>query len=352
MASRRRILTKSVRAPRRPFPNPRPNGFGNPGKREAGKRKGAVAAGRQRCLEEMEHQYRLIRDGLRLVCNGNGGGMFLYGKPGIGKTHTVTDFLDSIRMPFEHKQGQITGSRLFKLLAEYPDGVLVLDDVSGVFKETKAVQLLLAALGSPPEGSRVRKITYGTDREERVVEYTGTVIAISNIGLNGDRDDVMAALVDRVHVRRFDPNPEQVEALIYQIAEKGRPGVAAGDAVKVADFLVGLCRELGVRLTIRMFVEKCLPAFSLWKNAGTECHWEDLVRATVAEELVPQRHAVRDVSRRDRMDADRRVVLSICREFSEPLQRLQAWSERNGGSKTTFYNHFKKLKDSGQLPGA
>lgn len=343
-------MTKSVRAPERPFPNPRPNGFGNPGKREAGKRKGAVAPGRQQCLEEIEHQYRLIRDGLRIVCSGNGRGMFLYGKPGIGKTRQVREFLRSNSVPFEHKLGHITGSRLFKILADHPDGVIVLDE--GIFKEAKAVQLLLAALGSPPEGSRVRKITYGTDREERVVEYTGTLVAISNIGLNGDRDDVMAALVDRVHVRRFDPTPEQVEALIHKIAEEDRAGVAAGDAVKVAEFLVELCRELGVRLTVRMFTEKCLPAFSLWKDKGTECHWKDLVRATVAEELVPQRHAVRDVSRRDRMDADRRVVLSICREFDEPLQRLQAWSEQNKGGQTKFYRLYKELKDSGQLPEA
>jgi hypothetical protein len=342
MSASKRTVKRGKRSSRRPFHNS--------GNRDTGN--GEIATSRQRCLQEVEHQYRLIRDQLRIVCSGDGGGMYLYGGPGIGKTHQVVSFLKDNAIPFQHKLGHITGPRLFKLLATHPDGVLVLDDVSGIFGDTKAVQLLLAALGSPPDGSHVRPITYGTDREERVVEFTGTVVAISNLGLDEHRNEVFRALNDRVHVRKFDPTPEQVEALVLKIAEKGPAGVAAGDAAKVAGFLAAECRERGVRLTIRTFVKKALPAFSLWKDRGTECHWEDLVRAIVAEELVPQRHAVRDISRRDRMDADRRVVLEICREFAEPVQRLQAWKERTGSSKTTFYNHQKKLADSGQLSRA
>jgi len=67
---------------------------------------------------------------------------------------------------------------------------------------------------------------------------------------------------------------------------------------------------------------------------------------------MPQKHDVRDMSRRDRADADRRIVLAICNEFTTAEERLQAWKERTNGSKTGFYRHYKPLKDSGMVSHA
>jgi len=279
--------------------------------------------------------------------------MYLYGPPGISKTHTVVTFLESQSVGHKYVQGYMTGSRLFDVIEENPNGIIVLDDVSGIItKNDKGVPLLLAALGSPPDGSRVRRVTYGTAKGERVVEFTGGIIAMSNLGLEEHRNEVIKALADRVHVQRFDPTPEQVEALIHKIAMEAPAGVAAEDATIVAAFLIDECRRQRTRLTIRLFIEKALPDFQLWRAEASENHWKDLVRATVAEELVPQKHEVRDMSRRDRADADRRIVLAICNEFATAEERLQSWKERTNGSKTGFYRHYKPLKDSGQLSRA
>lgn len=284
---------------------------------------------RNQHLQEIESQYCLIRDRLRSVYTGNSNGVYLFGPPGVSKSHTVVNFLEESSVSYEHVQGHISGTRLFEHLEKHSDGVLVLDDVSGIFKEPKAVQLLLAALGSPPDGSRVRRVTYGTARGERVVRFTGGIVAISNLGLDEHRNDVIRALADRVHVIKFDPTPEQVEAMIFRIAIKGLAGVAAEDAVMVAEFLAEECRKQGTRLTIRLFIDKALPDFRMWKNAGTENHWEDLVRANVTGGLTPQRHAVRDIPAQDRASADRRMTLAICKEFSDPMERVRAWKERN-----------------------
>jgi hypothetical protein len=304
----------------------------------AGRPKGDDVMNRDQCLQQVEGKYRLMRDRLRSVYTGNSNGMYLFGPPGISKTHTVVNFLKDNSIAFEHVRGYVTGSRLFDLLESNPDGVLVLDDVSGIFKEPKAVQLLLAALGSPPDGSRVRRVIYGTAHGERVVEFTGGIIAISNLGLDEHRNDVIRALADRVHVQKFDPTPEQVEALIHKIGMEAPAGVAAEDAVMVAEFLAKECREQGIRLTIRLFIEKALPDFRMWKGVGTENHWEDLVRASVAGNLATQRHAVREISRQDQTDTNRRILLAICNEFATPQDRLRAWKERTAGSKTKFHS--------------
>lgn len=292
---------------------------------------------RERCLQEIDGQYRLMRDRLRSVYTGNSNGVYLFGPPGISKTHTVVNFLRDNSVEFRHVLGHLTGSGLFEVLEENPDGVIVLDDVSNLFrKDDKGVQLLLAALGSPPDGSRVRKVTYGTARGERVVKFTGGIIAISNLGLDEHRNDVIRALADRVHVMKFDPTPEQVKAMIHKIATEAPAGVAAEDAVMVAEFLAEECRKQGTRLTIRLFIDKALPDFRMWKSAGTENHWEDLVRANVAGGHVPQRHAARDMPRSDRMGADRRMVLGICEEFATPMERVRAWKERNEAARRSF----------------
>jgi hypothetical protein len=308
---------------------------------------------RDQCLREIEGQLGFIRDRLRSVVGGHTNGMYLYGPPGISKTHTVTKFLESQSVGHKYVQGYMTGSRLFDVIEENPDGIIVLDDVSGIItKNGMGVPLLLAALGSPPNGSRVRRVTYGTARGERVVEFTGGIIAMSNLAIEEHRNDVIRALADRVHVRRFDPTREQVEALIHKIAMESPAGVPAEEAVKVAEFLAADCRKQGTRLTIRLFIEKALPDYRLWKAEGTENHWMDLVRASVSEEFVPQSHAVRDISRRDRTDADRRIVLAICNEFATAEERLNAWVERTNRSKTGFYRHYKTLKDSGMVSHA
>ncbi len=285
---------------------------------------------REQCLKEVESQFSIMRDRLRSVSSGNSNGIYVFGPPGISKTYTVVNFLKSNSIPFEHVLGHLSGSALFDVLEENPDGVIVLDDVSNIFRnDDKGVQLLLAALGSPPDGSRVRKVTYRTARGKRVVEFTGGIVAISNLGIDEHRNDVIRALADRVHVQKFDPTPEQVEALIHKIAMEGPTGVAVEDAVMVARFLVEECRKRGTRLTIRLFVDSALPDFRIWKARGTENHWEDLVRATVAKEFVPQRHAGHDMSVSNQMEADRRIVLAICKEFTDPMERVRAWKEWN-----------------------
>jgi len=302
---------------------------------------------RDQCMKEIEAQFSLIRDRLWGVCQGHTNGFYLFGPPGISKTHTVKNFLTDKSIPFEHVQGQLTGAALFDVIEENPDGVIVLDDVSGIFQDTKAVQLLLAALGSPPDGSRVRKVPYRTARGKRVVNFTGGVVAISNLALDEHRNGVIAALESRVDVQKLDPTPEQVEAMIDKIAMEGPAGVTAEDAVMVADFLVQECRKRGTRLTIRLFVDNALRDFRMWKAGGLENHWTVLVRATVAKQFVPQRHAVRDMSVSKQMEADRRVVLAICREFSDPMEKIRAWKEWNEAARRGSPSNDKNLKDSG-----
>ena len=300
-----------------------------------------------RYLKEIEEEFSLIRDRVLGVCNGFSNGFYLHGPPGISKTHTVVNFLNDKSIPHEHVQGQLTGSALFDVIEENPDGVIVLDDVSAIFGEPKAVQILLAALGSPPDGSRVRKVPYHTARGKRVVDYTGGIVAISNLALDEHRNGVIAALESRVDVQELNPTREQVEAMVFKIAMEGPAGVPVEEALMVAEFLVQECQRRGTRMTIRLFIDHALRDYRMWKAGGLENHWKVLVRATVAKAFVPQRQVVRGTPPGDQAEADRRIVLAICKAFSDPMERVRAWKEWNATPRRGSTIDHKNLKDPG-----
>lgn len=302
---------------------------------------------REQCLQDIEAQFSIIRDRLWGVCQGQSNGFYLHGPPGISKTHTVKTFLMDKSIPFEYVQGELTGSALFDVIEENPDGVIVLDDVSSIFRDKKAVQILLAALGSPPDGSRVRKVPYRTARDKRVVDFTGGVVAISNLALDEHRNGVIAALESRVDVQMLNPTPEQVEAKVFKIAMEGPAGVTAEEAVMVADFLVRECRKRGIRLTIRLFIDSALRDFRMWKAGGLENHWTVLVRATVAKQFVPKRNAVRGVSHGDQTKADRRSVPMVRSTLPTLEQRRPAWKEQIEVARRGSTANQKNLKDPG-----
>jgi hypothetical protein len=300
-----------------------------------------------RYLKELEEEFSIIRDRVWGVSNGFSNGFYLHGPPGISKTFTVVNFLVDKSIPHEHVQGQLTGSALFDVIEENPDGVIVLDDVSAIFGDPKAVQILLAALGSPPNGSRIRKVPYRTARGTRVVDFTGGIVAISNLALDEHRNSVIAAIKSRVDIQEFDPTPEQVEALVFKIAMEGPAGLAAEEAMTVAEFLVLECRRRGTRLTIRLFVDNALRDYRMWKAGGLENHWTVLVRATVAKAFVPQRQVVRGTPPGDQTAADQRRVPAIRRGFPTLEQRRRVWQEQKEAARGGSATDHKNLKDPG-----
>jgi predicted ATPase len=98
-------------------------------------------------LRELEKKLLVARDRIRLVARGETAGFYWYGPPGTGKTHLVLATLDAMGVKYHYHKGHITAQGLLELMKEHPDKVIVLDDVSAIFGDKKAVQYLLAALG-------------------------------------------------------------------------------------------------------------------------------------------------------------------------------------------------------------
>src|SRR3954464_11721428 len=172
-------------------------------------------------LEELLTQQKIIKDRVRGVVHGQSNGMYIHGRAGTSKTYMVRSTLETLAVNYSYSNGHLTPIGLFDLIAEHQDRVIVLDDVSAIFNQPIALQLLLAALGNPHNGSKARLVRYKTAKETRVVPFTGGLICISNLPLDGHHHEVLAALKDRAFVVNYEPTDEQIHALIGKLAGEG-----------------------------------------------------------------------------------------------------------------------------------
>ena len=308
-----------------------------------------IVANRVPLLAELSRRQGVVRDYVRGVPRQYATGLYLFGRPGTAKTHTVRGVLErEIGEPYCYQRGHLTPIGLFELLADHPDEVIVLDDLVTIFKSDVALQILLSALEHPAPGDRTRTriVRYRRKGEEVRVAFRGGIICVSNRELHDD--ELLGAFKSRVHTLNYDPSDAQLGALMLEIAGRGwpaaRPSVAPDECVEIAGFLIGEMLRLGCRFDLRLFVNKALPDYQQWKDDETESHWRDLVTASIEQHLVAVRHAEDRPCRDDRKKEEHAILKEILKEHPTREERVRAWSSRTGKSERAFYRRLAEMQ--------
>lgn len=299
-------------------------------------------------LETLERRLAIIRDRVRGVALGHTHGFYLYGRPGTSKTYTVKKALEAEQVAYEYHVGHLTPMGLFELLEEEHDRVILLDDVSAIFQQPIALQLLLAALGRQPDDTDERIVRYRRQGHEQTVHFTGGIICISNLELHSA--PLLEALKSRVHYLHYDPSDEQMAALMRQVASKGWPDkcprLSAVECLEVAEFLIAESRRLDVRLDMRLLVDKAFPDYLQHRSGDAEAHWKDLVATTLEGRLTELKHTpMPQRSRQERKESEHELIQGILTEFTTREERLRAWRERTSKSERAFYRRLQELAD-------
>jgi hypothetical protein len=266
-------------------------------------------------LAELKRRQGIVRDFVRSVARQYATGLYLFGRPGTAKTHTVRAVLEKeIREPYVYQRGHLTPMGLFELIAEHPDDVIVLDDLVAVLDSDVALQILLSALEHPTPGDRTRSrvVKYRRQGREERVAFRGGIVCISNRELHDD--ELLGAFKSRVHTLNYDPSDTQLGALMLGMAElgwphTGEPEISPDEARAVAHFLIGEMLRLGCRFDLRLFVNKALPDYQQWKDDETESDWRDLVTASIEEHLVAVRHPAATPATREGRKAEEHAVI-------------------------------------------
>lgn len=303
-------------------------------------------------LAELNERLALVRDRVRGVAKQGQAGFYLYGRPGTSKTYTVRTTLDDLNVPYQYQNGHITPIGLFETFEDHPDGIIVLDDVSEIFKQPTAKGILLAALGNQPNG--VREIRYKRKGVTAKVRFRGGVIAISNLELHGD--ELIAAIKSRVQTLNYNPTDDQISALMRQIAANGHKSdghtMSPKESKQVCEFLLERCKKLELHPDVRMMVDKAFKDFVLWKSGESETHWHDLIISALEDQLVTLTHPVELYvpTKQEEEAAELNTLEEIMKTIAAHEERLDAFVTATGRSKRTYQRRMKQLKAMKRLP--
>ena len=301
-------------------------------------------------IAELHGRQAILRDYVRGVARGYATGLYLFGKPGTAKSHSVRAVLDNdIRELYTIQRGHLTPLGLFDLIASHPDEVIVLDDISTIFKSDVSLQILLAALEHPTSSDGTRVLKYRRQGREERVAFKGGIIAISNRELHDT--ELLEAVKSRVHVLNYDPSDAQLGALMLDIADRGWPAGSSNpeinpDAARtVAHYLIGEMLRLECPFDLRLLCNKALPDYQQWMDGEAESNWRDLISASIEEHLVAVRHCEETpVSREARKEEDRSILQQIIRENPGRDERVRAWKAQTGKSERAYYRRLAEMK--------
>jgi hypothetical protein len=308
-----------------------------------------ILENRQALLTELDRRQAIVRDYVRGVARQYATGLYLFGRPGTAKTHTVRAILEGeIREPYTYQRGHLTPMGLFELIAGQADDVIVLDDLGAVLRSDIARQILLSALEHPTSRDRSRVVKYRRQgREERAV-FRGGIVCISNKELH---DELLGAFKSRVHTLNYDPTSAQLGALMLNLADRGWPQGSTDPEINpetaraIAHYVIGEMLRLGCPFDLRLLVNKAFPDYQQWKDGEAESDWRDLITASIEEHLVAVRHSADlPVSREARKDEERAIVQEIVQNHPARDERVRVWIERTGKSERTFYRRLAEMR--------
>jgi hypothetical protein len=294
-------------------------------------------------LEELEQQLGVLRDRVRGVARRHHAGAYIYGPPGTAKSHTVQKTLDEEQIEYAYHAGHLTPLGLFELLADHSDKVIVLDDVSELLRANVALQILLAALGTQPTEVGVRVVRYRRQGRVEEVQFRGGIILLSNLELAGG--PVLDAIRSRVHCLEYAPSDEQMEALLLHIASQGWRDVPPDECLDVAKFLIGESHKMGVRLDLRLLVDKALPDYLQYKQGHAETHWRDLVLAMLRARVAPLENTTdAHRTRWAEKQQEHALLRDILQRHATRKCRVAAWHEKTGKGERAYYRRLGELQ--------
>lgn len=294
-------------------------------------------------LQELERQLDLIRDRVTGVAHSYHNGLYRVGRPGTGKTRTVCDHLHALKVPYVLRNARMTGQGLYQHLSEHPQGVSVLDDISTLWQERPAQQILLAAMNGDPGEERV--ITYTTAEVDgrKSFRYRGSIIGISNLPLR--RDPVADALQSRTTILEHNPTDEMLAALGRSIAAKGWRDLTPAEASEVVEFVIAAARTNEYRLDLRS-ITKGFEDYRLWRDEPIRTRWEDLITSSM-KRLASA--TVQTLGQADKRLLYVEVAGDVYKKYPDRGQKRERdaeWSNRTGLSPDQLYRYSKDAATS------
>jgi hypothetical protein len=194
-----------------------------------------------------EKQIEDLESLVKLTINGSSNALFVAGRGGVGKTHTVEKVLAAQGLQdgkgYFKSTGSASAAGIYSLMFAHKDDVLLFDDSDDALGDQQARNIFKAATDT----KKVRKLVWNKmgknivepdsmSAEEmidqgllpRYFEFTGKVIFISNLPLQ--KLDPDGAIRTRAYI--IDINPTEVE--VYDFMEKIADDIPLADGLTLS----------------------------------------------------------------------------------------------------------------------
>lgn len=288
-------------------------------------------------LGSLSHKLGLLCDHVKSTALGYSNGLFIHGRPGTGKTYTVTRVLEKLGILWKPCNSQMTPRGLFDLLKDNPSSIFVLDDVHSFLIKAEARQVLLAACGG--DLGKPRLVTYTTANGHEKFDFKGSGIVISNRKMR-DNDEIAKAVTSRLFPFHYDPTDGEILAMTRVRCLRGKDGLTARECFKVLD----LVAESGKRFDLRT-LDRALSSFRFSRDHKTCQTWQDRVHSMLDEHVDDE--PVMAVTRQDTKDHELKIVSDLLDQFPDRKQRAERekqWSSITGKSPDSLYRRMRELK--------
>jgi len=192
---------------------------------------------RERETPELDKYFRVLKELVKIVVEGDAAGLVVYGEAGLGKTYTVLLTLAQLGKvlgrDYKYISTHITPLELVNILWENNDRIIVLDDVEKLLLEEKTLGILKSALWPSAGGKRI--ITYYSTTERlrapSEFEFSGKVILLLN-KIPKRNKEIVKSLLSRVLSYRLYFNYRDRLKIMYELSKILKIGEDVVDFLK------------------------------------------------------------------------------------------------------------------------
>ena len=301
-------------------------------------------------LEDLEGKLQLVRDFTVSVATGRTGGFYLHGNGGCGKSFTVIEELERLKVPYKLYNSRMTGRGLYNSLEKFPDSIHLLEDMEQLFRESGARGVLRSALWSQGhsehDGPSERLVTWTTYAMEHQFVFTGGLIMTANRPFSEVPE--LDAVKTRIAYMHLSVSDNEIIAMMHHLSlrgvKKGSEKLEPQECFQVCEFIIKECQGLNRLLDLRLF-NNALSDFLQYRECQSGCHWHDLVSTRIKERPTKIREAKPISFRNDQ----KRDELQLAQELSNidgREERFKVWKEQTGKSEQTLYRRLKQIEES------
>jgi hypothetical protein len=283
---------------------------------------------------DLDRFYGNLRNYVKMVTGGYSNLLMLDARGGLGKTHNVRETLSEEVHDdhWLHQNGYTTPIELYKTLwkARHETAVLFLDDMSGVTRSTKAIDMLKAATDTQGDENVVEYRT-SQDIDHPYIEgetlpntftFRGSIIMSFNDTPDNRHFD---ALCDRGTYYNFTLSYQERLDLIDEIAKLSDfSDLSVEEQIETAEW-VRMATDPSFEVTVRTFEEVCQMR-TFGNETGAD--WEKM-----ALEVFD-------------MDYEEHLILKM-RESMEMTvdEQIERFIEETGTSRSHYYDVWDNVRD-------